>query len=141
MEKALAGAALVVAVILFPPTANAGPGGDQGNIGQPFSSAGGPFVGSWGSHTEHVTVNADSTGTETSIYGKTVTFKFSEVQDNGQTAYGNIVSGAAGQGGYVLMHLVDSGNGMQMSIAGGDNGWPFCKSVNGNYVNHADCGA
>ncbi len=30
---------------------------------------------------------------------------------------------------------------MSLSVANGDNGFPFCKIVSGSYVNPDDCGA
>ena len=70
-----------------------------------------------------------------------MTFKLGSVQQP-QTAYGNVVSGGNSPvGSYVTMQLVDGGNGMLFSAAGGDNNFPFCKYVGGSPVNSADCGA
>jgi hypothetical protein len=44
-------------------------------------------------------------------------------------------------GGYATVTLVDGGRGLTLSIAGGDNNFPFCKIVNGTKANSADCGA
>jgi hypothetical protein len=44
-------------------------------------------------------------------------------------------------GSYVTMQLVDGGNGMLFSMGGGDQGFPFCKIVDGSKANSADCGA
>ena len=115
----------------------------QPGLSQPFSVAGGPYVGEWGAHGEHLSVNSDGTGTETSRYG-TVNFRMSTVQSQGQpnTAYGNITGGGRAEpGSYVTMQLVDGGNGLLLSVANGDNNFPFCKIVNGSSVNSADCGA
>jgi hypothetical protein len=55
---------------------------------------------------------------------------------------GNITSGGkAEHGSYVTITLVDGGRGVLLSVANGDNGFPFCKIVNGGKVNSADCGA
>jgi hypothetical protein len=141
MMKAAVMPALLAAGIACAPVVQADPG--QAGLSQPFSVAGGPYVGQCGAHGEGLTVNADGTGTETSRYG-TVTFRMSTVQSQGQpnTAYGNITGGGrADLGSYVTMQLVDGGNGLLLSVANGDNNFPFCKIVNGNRVNSADCGA
>lgn len=137
MIKAVVVTAVLVAGIACAPLAHADPCTTQACLSQPFSSAGGLFVGDWGAHKEHVTVNSDGSGTENSSYG-TRGFKMTYVQSVGQptTAYGNVPGG-----GYVTMVLVDGGNGMLFSMANGDNNFPFCKMVNGSYVNSADCGA
>ncbi len=133
--------AVVAAGIGYAPPAQADPG--QAGLSQPFSVAGGPYVGEWGAHAEHLSVSSDGTGTETSRYG-TVNFRMSTVQSQGQpnTAYGNITGGGRAEpGSYVTMQLVDGGNGLLLSVANGDNNFPFCKIVNGSKVNSADCGA
>jgi len=75
-----------------------------------------------------------------------VNFQISGVQppppQPDHTAYGAITSGGkAPVGSYVTITLVDSGQGALLSVANGDNGFPFCKIVNGSKVNSADCGA
>jgi hypothetical protein len=105
----------------------------------------GPFIGEWGAHGERLVVNADGTGTET-YRGGSVNFRISGVQppppQPDHTAYGNITSGGnAPVGSYVTITLVDGDRGVLLSVAGGDNGFPFCKVVNGGYANSADCGA
>jgi hypothetical protein len=75
-----------------------------------------------------------------------VNFRISGVQppppQPDHTAYGNITSGGnAPPGTYVTITLVDGGNGVLLSVAGGDNGFPFCTIVNGSKVNSDDCGA
>jgi hypothetical protein len=119
------------------PLAQSDPG--QADLSKPFSVAGGPFVGQWGAHGEGLTINADGSAVETTSSG-TVNFRLSSVQgppsQPDTTAYGNLPSG-----GYATATLVDGGRGLTLSIAGGDNGFPFCKVVNGGYANSADCGA
>ena len=62
--------------------------------------------------------------------------------NEGPTAMGNIVSGGnAEPGSYVAFKLVDGGRGLIVDIAKGDQAFPFCKYVNGGYLNSADCGA
>jgi hypothetical protein len=136
----LAVVGIAAAGIESAPLAQADPGGGQASLSQPFSQAGAPFVGQWGAHKEGVVVNSDGSGTET-YSGGTMTFKLSSVQQP-QTAYGNVVSGGRAEpGSYVTMQLVDGGNGLLLSVANGDNNFPFCKIVNGSKVNSADCGA
>jgi hypothetical protein len=113
----LTGAALAVA-----PMAHAAPCNNQACLSQPFSVAGGPYVGDWGAHKEHVVVRSDGSGTETSNYG-TVTFTMGSVStEQPITALGNVVSGGnIPVGSYVSMQLVDGGNGMLFSMGGGDH--------------------
>jgi hypothetical protein len=111
----------------------------QADLGKPFSVAGGPFVGQWGAHGEDLIINADGSAVETTASGK-VNFRFTFVQgppsQPDTTAYGNLPDG-----GYATATLVDGGRGLTLSIAGGDNNFPFCKIVNGRYVNDENCGA
>ena len=105
----------------------------------------GPFVGQWGAHGESLTINSDGSGSET-YNGGSVNFQISGVQppppQPDHTAYGNITGGGhAERGSFVTLTLVDGGNGLLLSVANGDNNFPFCKRVNGSYVNSADCGA
>jgi hypothetical protein len=133
---------VLAAGFLSIPVAHADPN-DQASLGQSFADAGGLYVGQWGAHGEHLTVNADGTGSET-YNGGSVNFRMNEVQFKGQpnTAYGNIVSGGhAERGSSVTMQIVDNGQGLLLTVANGDTNFPFCKIVNGGYVNSADCGA
>ena len=75
------------------PMAQADPCNNQACLQSPFSQAGGPYVGNWGAHGEHVVVNADGSGTETSNYG-TVNFKMTFVSTSDPTASGNVTGGA-----------------------------------------------
>jgi hypothetical protein len=140
MIKAAVIAAAMAAAIAGAPMAQADPCNNQACLDTPFSQAGGPYVGNWGAHNEHVVVNADGSGTETSNYG-TVNFRMTFVSTSDPTASGNVTGGAKQAGGYVTMQLVDSGNGMLFSMGGGDQNFPFCKIVGGSYANSADCGA
>lgn len=104
----------------------------------------GPFVGQWVAHGESLIVNADGSGSET-YNGGSVNFQISGVQppppQPDHTAYGSITSGGnAERGSYVTITLVDGGQGILLSVANGDTGFPFCKVVNGNKLNSADCG-
>jgi len=125
--------------IICAPIAHADPCNNQACLSQPFSQAGAPFVGDWGAHKEHIVISPDGSGTETSNYG-TVSFTLGSVMNEGPTAEGNITSGGI-VGGYVALKLVDGGRGLEVDIANGDHAFPFCKFVNGGYLNSADCGA
>ncbi len=146
VNNALAPAVLATALgagLAFAAPVHADPG--QAGLSQPFSVAGGPFVGQWGAHGESMTINADGTGSET-YRGGSVNFRLGSVQgppsQPDTTAYGNITGGGNAQpGSYVTVTLVDGGQGVTLSVANGDNGFPFCKIVNGSKVNSADCGA
>ena len=143
MRKALVIPAVLAAGIACAPVVQADPGGGQAALQKSWAEAGGPFIGSWGAHGEGVTVNADGSGFETSWRG-TFNFNLGSVQTSTtpwDTAYGNVVSGFLERGAFVTLQLVDGGNGMLFSAGGGDNGFPFCKIVNGNKDNSADCGA
>lgn len=132
---------VVAAGIACAPLAQADPG--QAGLSKPFSAAGGPFIGQWGAHGETVTVNADGSGVETARLG-TMNFKLGSVQTSTtpwDTAYGNVTSGFLEPGAFVTLQLVDGGHGMTFSAGGGDNGFPFCKIVNGSKMNSYDCGA
>jgi len=142
MRKAIVIPAVLAAGIACAPVVQADPCNNQACLSQPWSVAGGPYTGEWQAHKEHVSISSDRTGTEVSNYG-TVTLKMGSVStDQPITAYGSVVSGGSMPvGSYVTMQLVDGGNGMLFSVGGGDQGFPFCKIVNGSKVNSADCGA
>lgn len=133
--------AVLATAIACTPLAQADP--NQADLTKPFSVAGAPFVGQWGAHGESVTVNPDGSGVETARRG-TMNFKLGFVQTSTSpwdTAYGNVTSGFLEPGAFVTLQLVDGGQGMTFSAGGGDNGFPFCKIVNGDKVNSFDCGA
>ncbi|MGB7871510.1 MAG: hypothetical protein WBM01_25150 [Mycobacterium sp.] len=139
--KTLIAVALLALSLLAAP-AYADPCNNQACLSQPFSVAGGPYVGEWVAHGERVVVSPDGSGTEVSNYG-TVTFKMGSVStDQPITAQGNITGGGRAEpGSWVSMQLVDGGRGMLFGMANGDQQFPFCKSVGGSPVNSADCGA
>jgi type 1 fimbria pilin len=89
---------------------------------------------------EHVVVNADASGTETSNYGP-VNFRMTFVSTSDPTASGDVTGGAKQGGSYVNMQLVDNDNGMLFSMGGGEQNFPFCKLVGSAAVDSADCGA
>jgi hypothetical protein len=115
-----------------------------------------PFVGSWHAHEEGLDIQPDGNGRESYAdkstcpdapaagCGKTGTVDFTLTSVSGDTATGAITAASNPKdpiGGPVTINLVDGGRGMHLSIAGGDNGFPFCKIVNGSPANSADCGA
>jgi hypothetical protein len=134
-----------VLVVLATGIAHADPG-DQAGLSKPFAGeAGSPFVGSWRAHGEAVTIEPNGDGTELAGRGQLI-FKLGVVMqtDTGGpwlNAQGHVVSGFLERGAYVSVLLVDNGKGMQFSAGGGDQSFPFCRIVNGDSVNRADCGA
>lgn len=93
MKTLIAVAPLALSFLAAP--AYADPCNNQACLSQPFSVAGGPYVGEWIAHGERVVVSPDGSGTEVSNYG-TVTFKMGSVStDQPITAQGNI-TGAVG---------------------------------------------
>ena len=142
MKKLLMTATATCVAIAVACPVQADPGGQAG-LSRPFAQAGGPFIGQWGAHGEGVTVNPDGSGVETSGMG-TMNFTLDAVQTSTNpwdTAYGNVTGGSLQKGAFVTLQLVDGGQGMKFSAGGGDGGFPFCKIVNGNRLNSADCGA
>jgi hypothetical protein len=136
-------AVLLAAVIAGAPTVRACPG--QAALSHPFSVAGGPFIGQWGAHGEGLTINADGTAVET-YRGGSANIRFNAVQgppsQPDTTAYGVITGGGMAEpGSYATATLVDSGRGLTLSVANGDNECPFCKMINDTKANSADCGA
>ncbi|HEY2196633.1 MAG TPA: hypothetical protein VGH69_02825, partial [Mycobacterium sp.] len=69
MIKAVVMPAALAAAIASAPMTQAAPCNNQACLEKPFSEAGGPYVGNWTAHGEHVVVNADGSGTETTNYG------------------------------------------------------------------------
>src|SRR5690625_1138080 len=106
---------VLAAGITCAPLVQADPGGGQASLGQPFSEAGGPFVGQWHAHGEGLTINADGSAVETTG-SRTLTFRFSYVQgppsQPDTTAYGS-----QPDGGYATATLVDGGRGLTLSVA------------------------
>jgi hypothetical protein len=136
---ALAG--LATAVMVFAPPAAA----DVAGIA--------PFVGSWHAHEEGLDIQPNGNGHETYAdtstcpdapaagCGKTGTVDFTLTSVSGDTATGAITAASNPQhptGGPVTIKLVGSGQGLQLSVAGGDQGFPFCNS---NDARNYYCGA
>jgi hypothetical protein len=115
-----------------------------------------PFVGSWHAHEEGLVIQPDGHGRETypdrstcpdapmagcGIAG-TVDFKLTSV--SGDTATGAITAASSPKesiGGPVSIKLVGGGQGLNLTVAGGDQGFPFCNSNDNDAASHYYCGA
>jgi hypothetical protein len=140
LVSVIAGVAVAATAAVLGP-AYADPG--QADLEKPFATAGGPFIGQWVAHGEHVTVNPDGTGVEMSSRGA-MNFMLTFVSSGSNpwdTATGNVTGGILERGSYVALQLTDGGRGMNFSAGGGDANFPFCKTANGKPLNSADCGA
>ena len=139
--KKIALAGLVTAALVFaPPTAADVPGLA-------------PFVGSWHAHEEGLDIQPNGNGRETYAdkstcpdapaagCGKTGTVDFTLTSVSGDTATGAITGASNPKdpiGGPVTIKLVGGGQKLQLWMAGGDQGFPFCNS---NDASHYYCGA
>lgn len=141
-RTALAG--LATAAIIFAPSAAA----DVAGIA--------PFVGSWHAHEEGLYIQPNGTGRETYTdkstcpnapavgCGKTGTVDFTLTSVSGDTAVGAITAASNPKdpiGGPVTIKLVGGGQGLQLYVAGGDQGFPFCNSNDDRDASHYYCGA
>ncbi|MGB6209118.1 hypothetical protein [Mycobacterium sp.] len=112
-----------------------------------------PFVGSWHAHEEGLNIQPNGNGHETYAdtstcpnapaagCGITGTVDFTLTSVSGDTATGTITAASNPNhpiGGPVTIKLVGGGQGLQLSIAGGDQGFPFCNS---NDATNYYCGA
>lgn len=112
-----------------------------------------PFVGSWRAHEEGLTIQPDGHGRETyedrstcpdapmAGCGVTGTVDFMLTRVSGDTAAGTITASSnpkSPRGGPVSVKLVGGGQGLELTIAGGDQGFEFCKA---NATTHFYCGA
>src|SRR5271168_1307312 len=115
-----------------------------------------PFVGNWHAHEEGLVIQPDGHGRETypdrstcpdapmagcGIAG-TVDFMLTSV--SGDTATGAITAASNPKqpiGGSVTIKLVGGGQGLQLWIAGGDQGFPFCNNNDNDAAMHYYCGA
>ena len=115
-----------------------------------------PFVGSWHAHEEGLVIQPDGHGRETypdrstcpdapmagcGIAG-TVDFMLTSV--SGDTATGAITAASNPKepvGGPVSIKLVGGGQGLNLTVAGGDQGFPFCNSKDNEAASNYYCGA
>jgi hypothetical protein len=141
---ALAGVGIACAALAFAPTASAHVSGLA------------PFVGSWHAHEEGLDIQPNGNGRETyedkstcpdapaAGCGKTGTVNFTLTSVSGDTATGAITAASNPKdpiGGPVTIKLVGDGQGLQLWIAGGDQGFPFCNSNDNIDASHYYCGA
>jgi hypothetical protein len=114
------------------------------------------FVGSWHAHEEGLEIQPNGHGRETyndrstcpdapmsgrGIAG-TADFTLTSVAED--TAAGTITAASNPKnpiGGPVTISLVGGGQGLQLSVAGGDRGFPFCNSNDDEFASHYYCGA
>jgi len=139
---ALAG--LTIAALVFAPSAAA----DVPGLA--------PFVGGWHAHEEGLVIDADGHGQETysdrstcpnapmSGCGVAGSTDFVLTSVSGDRATGKITAVSNPRnpiGGPVTIKVVGGGQGLQLTIAGGDQGFTFCNSNDGDDARHFYCGA
>ncbi len=115
-----------------------------------------PFVGFWHAHEERLEIQSDGNGLETYAdrstcpdapaagCGVTGTVDFTLTSVSGDTATGAITAASNPEnpiGGPVTITLVGDGQGLQLWIAGGDQGFPFCNDNDDLDASHYYCGA
>jgi hypothetical protein len=115
-----------------------------------------PFVGSWHAHEEGLDIQPDGNGRETYADKSTCpnapavgcgiqgTVDFTLTSVSGDTATGAITAASNPKdpiGGPVTIKLVGNGQGLQLWMAGGDQGFPFCNSNDNLDASHYYCGA
>jgi hypothetical protein len=142
--KKIALAGLATAALVFAPSAAA----DVPGLA--------PFVGSWHAHEEGLDIQPNGHGRETypdrstcpdapmAGCGKTATADFMLRSVSGDTATGTITAASDPKnpiGGPVTIKLVGGGQGLELTIAGGDQGFPFCNSNDNDAAMHYYCGA
>lgn len=140
---ALAGLATVAALAFTPPASADVPGLD-------------PFVGSWHAHEESLDIQPDGHGHETypdrstcpdapmAGCGIAGTVDFMVTSVSGDTATGAVTAASnpsISLGGPVSIKLVGGGQGLQLTVAGGDQGFPFCNNNDDEAASHYYCGA
>ena len=115
-----------------------------------------PFVGSWQAHEEGLDIQPNGNGRETYAdtstcpdapaagCGQTGTVDFTLTSVSGDTATGAISAASNPKdpiGGPVTIKLVGDGQGLQLWVAGRDQGFPFCNSNDNLDASHDYCGA
>ncbi len=115
-----------------------------------------PFVGSWHAHEEKLDIQPNGNGRETYAdrstcpdapaagCGVTGTVDFTLTSVSGDTATGTVTAASNPQnplGGPVTITLVGGGRGLELWIAGGDQGFEFCNSNDNLDDSHYYCGA
>jgi hypothetical protein len=114
------------------------------------------LVASWHAHEEGLDIQPTGHGHETSKdrstctdapmagcgIGGTTDFMLTSV--SGDTASGAITAASNPNkpiGGPVTIKLVGGGHGLELTIAGADQGFPFCNSNDNDAAMHYCCGA
>jgi hypothetical protein len=115
-----------------------------------------PFVGSWHAHEEALDIQPNGHGRETypdrstcpdapmAGCGVAGTVDFVLTSVSGDTATGAITAASNPKdpiGGPVSIKLVGGGQGLDLTVAGGDQGFPFCNSKDSEAASHYYCGA
>jgi hypothetical protein len=115
-----------------------------------------PFVGSWHAHEEGLDIQANGHGRETyndrstcpdapmAGCGIAGTTDFMLTWVSGDAATGTITAATDPKqpiGGPVTIKLVGDGQGLELFISGGDQGFPFCNSNDDDAARHYYCGA
>jgi hypothetical protein len=115
-----------------------------------------PFVGSWHAHEERLVIQPDGHGRETYAdrsscptapmagCGITGTVDFVLTSVSGDKATGAITAASNTKqpiGGAVSIKLVGDGQGLNLTVAGGDQGFAFCNSSDNEAASHYYCGA
>ena len=115
-----------------------------------------PFVGSWHAHEESLEIQPNGHGRE--MYpdrttcpdapmagcGITGTVDFVLTSVSGDTASGAITAASNPKspiGGAVSIKLVGGGQGLNLTVAGGDQGFPYCNSNDAGAARNYYCGA
>jgi hypothetical protein len=144
MRTSALAAGVAAAALLVAPSAHA------------HTSAIAPFVGSWHAHEEGLEIQPNGHGREMyndrstcpnapmSGCGIAGTADFLLTSVSGDTASGTITASSNPKdpiGGPVTITLVGGGQGLQLWIAGGDQGFPFCNSNDDDAARHYYCGA
>jgi hypothetical protein len=114
------------------------------------------FSGSWHAHEEGLDIQPNGHGRETYTDRSTCpgapmagcgiagTTDFVLTSVAGDTATGTVTAASNPKNpirGPVTIKLVGGGQGLELTIAGGDRGFPFCNNDDNDYASHYYCGA
>jgi hypothetical protein len=115
-----------------------------------------PFVGSWHAHEESLVIQPNGHGRETypdrstcpnapmAGCGVAGTVDFALTSVSGDTATGAVTAASNPKhpsGGPVSIKLVGGGQGLNLTVAGGDQGFPFCNDNDNAAASQYYCGA